>query len=135
MTDDNDKLLRAIGKAQVDAMFHRQEDHAHRNALNAHCYWCLRRDGMPVEKATASLEGVSVAEKNEMLFQHGINFNDLPSWQKRGMGVYWEDYDKSGENPLTGEKVTARRRRLRRDLDLPMGDAYSTFVRQFLPHS
>ena len=61
-----------------------------------------------------------------MLFQHGINFNDLPSWQKRGMGVYWEEYDKPGENPLTGEKVTARRRRLRRDLELPMGDAYST---------
>ncbi|MEI9479968.1 MAG: guanylyltransferase, partial [Deltaproteobacteria bacterium] len=75
---------------------------------------------------------VSVAEKNEMLFQHGVNFNDLPSWQKRGMGVYWEEYDKPSENPLTGEKVTARRRRLRRDLELPMGDAYSTFVRQFL---
>ena len=74
-------------------------------------------------------------EKNEMLFQHGINFNDLPAWQKRGMGVYWEDYDKSGENPLTGEKVAARRRRLRRDLELPMGDADSTFVRQFLPQS
>ena len=115
----------------VDYFRWRNED-AHRNALNAHCYWCLRRDGLSVEAATTSLERVSVAEKNELLFQHGINFNDLPSWQKRGMGVYWEEYDKSGENPLTGEKVTARRRRLRRDLELPMGDAYSIFVRQFL---
>jgi tRNA(His) guanylyltransferase len=118
----------------VDYFRWRNED-AHRNALNAHCYWCLRRDGLSVEKATTSLEGVSVAEKNELLFQHGINFNDLPSWQKRGIGVYWEEYDKPSENPLTGEKVTARRHRLRRDLELPMGDAYSTFMRQFLSHS
>jgi tRNA(His) 5'-end guanylyltransferase len=23
----------------------------------------------------------------------GVNFNDLPNWQKRGSGLYWEDYD------------------------------------------
>ncbi|MGO9109674.1 MAG: hypothetical protein ACLP9L_10610 [Thermoguttaceae bacterium] len=28
MTDDNVKLLLVLGKAQVNAMFHRQEDHA-----------------------------------------------------------------------------------------------------------
>ena len=72
-------------------------------------------------------ERVSVAEKNELLYQQRINFDDLPSWQKWGMGVYWEEYDKSGENPLTGEKVTARRRRLRRDLELPMGDSLRRF--------
>jgi len=115
----------------VDYFRWRNED-AHRNALNAHCYWCLRRDGLPVETATARLEGQSVAEKNELLFQHGINFNGLPSWQKRGMAVYWEDYDKPRENPRTGEKVTARRRRLRRHLELPMGEAYSSFVQRFL---
>ena len=115
----------------VDYFRWRNED-AHRNALNAHCYWCLRRDGLSVEEATTRLERVSVAEKNELLFQHGVNFHDLPSWQKRGMGVYWEEYDRPGENPLTGEKVTARRRRLRRDLELPMGDTYSNFVRRFL---
>jgi tRNA(His) 5'-end guanylyltransferase len=27
------------------------------------------------------------AEKNELLFQYGINFNDLPAWQKRGAGI------------------------------------------------
>jgi tRNA(His) guanylyltransferase len=26
----------------------------------------------------------SVVEKNELLFQHGINFNDLPNCQKMG---------------------------------------------------
>ena len=118
----------------VDYFRWRNED-AHRNALNAHCYWCLRRDGLSVEESTTRLERVSVAEKNELLFQHGINFNDLPSWQKRGVGVYWEEYDRPGKKPLTGEKVMARRRRLRRDLVLPMGDDYSSFMRQFICRS
>jgi len=30
---------------------------------------------------------MSIAGKNELLFQHGVNFNDLPLWQKRGIGL------------------------------------------------
>jgi tRNA(His) 5'-end guanylyltransferase len=63
----------------------RQED-AHRNSLNSHCYWLLRREGLSASEATAKLEGQSVSFKNELLFEHGINFNDLPRWQKRGIG-------------------------------------------------
>ena len=54
---------------------------AHRNSLNAHCYWCLRRDGKSATQATSLMKGLSVADKNELLFQQGINFNDLPNWQ------------------------------------------------------
>ncbi|MEN6450705.1 MAG: tRNA(His) guanylyltransferase Thg1 family protein [Thermoguttaceae bacterium] len=115
----------------VDYFRWRNED-AHRNALNAHCYWCLRKDGLGVEKATTTLVGLSTAEKNELLFQHGINFNDLPSWQKRGSGLYWEEYDKEAQNPITGQMVTARRRRVVRNLDLPMKEAYGEFVRKIL---
>src|SRR5215510_1096323 len=93
----------------------RNED-AHRNALNGHCYWKLRN------------EGLSVAEKNELLFQHGVNFNDSPNWQKRGVGLYWEIYDKSAVNPQTGEEVIARRRRVKVDYELPMKDQYSDFI-------
>ena len=115
----------------IDYFRWRNED-AHRNALNAHCYWCLRKDGKNVNEATSKLVGLSVAAKNELLFQRGVNFNDLPIWQRRGVGVCWEEYDKPAENPMTGEKVVARRRRLRRELALPMKDAYSDFIRELI---
>jgi tRNA(His) guanylyltransferase len=70
-----------------------------------------------------------VAEKNELLFQHGINFNDVPAWQKRGSGLHWEEFDKPSINPITGQEVIARRRRIRRNLGLPMKDAYGDFIR------
>lgn len=109
----------------------RNED-AHRNALNAHCYWLLRKQGKSARQATSLMAKKSVAEKNELLFQSGINFNDLPLWQKRGTGLYWEDYEKEAVNKLTGEKVLAKRRRIKIDYDLPMRDEFSEFVRNLL---
>lgn len=115
----------------VDYFRWRNED-AHRNALNAHSYWSLRRAGRSVADATHALEGLSVAEKNELLFQDGINFNSLPLWQKRGSGLYWEEFDRSATNPITQQVVMARRRRIRRDLELPMKDDYSEFINAML---
>ena len=115
----------------VDYFRWRNED-AHRNALNAHCYWLLRNEGQTVQQATKALERLSVAEKNELLWQRGINFNNLPLWQRRGIGLYWESYEKTGTNPLTEEVVTATRKRLKKDLELPMSDEYSQFVRSLI---
>jgi hypothetical protein len=64
--------------------------------------------------------------------RQGINFNDLPLWQKRGSGLYWEEYEWPAENPVTGEQVVARRRRIRHNLGLPLKDDYSVFLRNLI---
>ena len=92
---------------------------AHRNCLNSWCYWTLRKEGKNATEASAELEGKSIAWKNEFLFQRGINFNDLPIWQKRGVGVYWRNYEKMGHNPITNEDVTAVRREVYADFEIP----------------
>ncbi len=113
----------------VDYFRWRNED-AHRNALSAHCYWRLRRENLSVRAATEKLNGMSVAEKNELLFQYGLNFNDVPNWQKRGIGLYWEEYQKDSLNPQTGAAVTTTRRRIKRDQELPMREEYSEYVQK-----
>jgi len=109
----------------------RQAD-AHRNALHGHCFWLLRREGSSVDEATARLVGASTANQNELLFQRGINFNDLPAWQRRGVGVYWQTDTKIGVDPRTGQTAEAQRRRLHTDLELPLGDEYAAIVRRLL---
>lgn len=111
----------------VDYFRWRNEDAA-RNALNSWCYWTLRNDGQEVRQATERLKGLSVSQKNELLFQYGINFNEIPAWQKRGIGLYWKDRDKQSVNPMTQQTVTTSRRYICTDFDLPMQDDYSTFV-------
>jgi tRNA(His) guanylyltransferase len=116
----------------VDYFRWRNED-AHRNALNAHCYWMLRKAGESAGTATEKLDRLSVGDKNELLYQQAnINFNDLPSWQKRGIGLYWESYQKEATNPQTGEKVFASRRVIKVDMELSMKDDYSNFVRELV---
>jgi tRNA(His) guanylyltransferase len=109
----------------------RSED-AHRNALNGHCYWMLRQQRKTVESAITYLAGLSVAEKNELLFRQGVNFNELPNWQKRGIGVVWETYDKAATNRLTGEAVVAFRQRVQVEFDSRMKDEYSAWIRELI---
>lgn len=110
-----------------DYFLWRQED-AHRNALNAHCYWMLRKEGLDARTANDLLEGKSVAYKNELLFSRGINFDKLPSWQKRGVGIYWTDVEKAGYDPVAQRGVTAIRRGLQVDYGLPIGEKYAQFI-------
>jgi len=114
-----------------DYFLWRQED-AHRNALNAHCYWMLRKEGLDVKGATEMLEGKSVSFKNELLFSRGINFDTLPPWQKRGIGVYRGDMEKTGFNPITKEEVITTRRELMVNYELPLGTEYADYVVSFL---
>ena len=125
----------------VDYFRWRNED-AHRNALNSHCYWLLRKEGQTAQQATKALNKLSVAQKNELLWQREINFNNLPLWQRRGMGLYWEEYEKTSTNPITQEVVSATRKRLQKNLELPMREEYAHFVRTLIdgalseaPHS
>ena len=110
-----------------DYFLWRQED-AHRNALNSHCYWTLRKDGLDAKTATRDLKNKSVMFKNELLFQHGINYDTLPSWQKRGIGFWYEEQPKIGFNPVTKEKVETSRRVIREEYELPIGRKYAELI-------
>jgi tRNA(His) 5'-end guanylyltransferase len=83
-----------------------------------------------VAQASKALHGQSVGFKNELLFQRGINFNELPLWQRRGSGISWERYEKEGVDPRGGQKVLTPRRRLRVDESLPMKEEYDAYLRE-----
>ncbi len=112
----------------LDYFVWRQED-AHRNCLNAHAYWLLRGQGLSDREATERLEGVSVAERNELLFRHGKNFNEIATWQRRGTAVRWRDVVVEGIDPRTGAAVESVRRECFVDHELPMKDAYVGLLR------
>ncbi|MEO1352399.1 MAG: tRNA(His) guanylyltransferase Thg1 family protein [Cyanobacteria bacterium J06635_15] len=126
---DSRVWLSAHQSQVVDYFSWRQAD-ATRCALNGWCYWTLRKLGKSTSQATTELEHQSAAFKNELLFQNGINFNDLPLWQRRGTGLYWEQYTKQGYNPMQQEAVTTRRRRIKIDEELPMKSDYREFIVQ-----
>jgi tRNA(His) 5'-end guanylyltransferase len=122
------RLSELPNKQLVADYFRWRNEDAHRNALNAYCYWKLRHDNYSKGEATKRIEKISTAEKNELLFTYGINFNNIPTWQKRGIGFFWENATKEGYNPKKGEVVNVIRRQLKIEYELPMKDEYDKFI-------
>lgn len=129
------RICELPNKQLVADYFRWRNEDAHRNALNAHCYWQLRKDNHTRLTATQRIEKMSTADKNELLFNYNINFNELPTWQKRGIGFYWTEMDKTGFNPKTGEPVAVKRRQLYVNQELPIKDEYNKFVLQLIDQS
>lgn len=124
------RLWMAPDEQDVFDYFRWRQADAARCALNGWCYWQLMKEGATAEQATRALHGKSAAQKNELLFQRGVNFNDVPLWQRRGAGVSWERFEKTGTNPHTQESTVAVRRRIIRHEALPLNDDYDSFLRQ-----
>lgn len=115
----------------IDYFRWRQED-ALRNSLNGYCYWLLRADGLSANDAQQRISGISNAQKHKLLCNHGIDFDDLPLWQKRGVGMYYTDVHKEGYNPVTKQSTQCIRRVLRVEEKLPQGAVYATLLSQIL---
>lgn len=113
-----------------DYFLWRQED-THRNALNAHCYWLQRQQGISPNEAANNMAHLSKAEKLAWLSTHHLSFEDCPAWQKWGFGVFWQTIEKQGFNPKTNEITHTSRRVLTREFELPLRDEYRAFLRHF----
>ncbi|MBK6734081.1 MAG: guanylyltransferase [bacterium] len=127
------RIAQLPDRARVLSYFRWRADDAHRNALNGHCYWQLRREGRTPAESATQLAGMSTAAKNDLLYERaGINFNDLPAWQRRGIGVYWEGNQSSTVSDADGTGARASGRGLCVDLGLPMKGAYEAFLERFI---
>ncbi|KAB1229598.1 tRNA(His) guanylyltransferase Thg1 family protein [Chryseobacterium viscerum] len=113
----------------LDYFCWRQED-SHRNSLSAYCYWTLRKNGFNAKQTTETIEKMSQSDKNELLFQYGINYNNLPSWQKRGVGILDKEIKKQGFNPVIKEPVVYLRNELFVENELATRESYRTFLKE-----
>ena len=68
----------------------------------------------------------------QILFERGINYNDLPLWQKRGIGMYFRDEQRQGFNPITQEITSCVRHALHVEMELPIGQEYSQLINKII---
>ena len=110
-----------LSSEMVSEYFKGRQDEAWRNCLNGYIYWTLR-DEMNKEKAMKILNGLKADKIHDILFERGINIAEVPSWQRRGVGIYKVDKMVNGYNPLSKESTTSSRRVIKVDFDLPRFD-------------
>ena len=115
---------RACVEILIAVIRHRNTTIGYRHDLN----WTLRDTGKSIAEATATLHGKSASFKNELLFQLGVNYNDVPLWQRRGTALHWERFDKLGFDPIRNQNVRASRRGIRETRTLPMKGDYDRLL-------
>lgn len=116
-----DSRIIPLSNLLVVKYFKERQDEAWRNCMNGYAYWTLRKE-YDKKKAMSMLKNQKSASLHEILFKKGINLAEVPSWQRRGIGIYKKDIFIEGYNPLEKEKVQSKRRKISVDCDLPLFD-------------
>jgi len=93
---------------------------AWRNHTNAYGYYCLRKAGSNAREAHEKIRYMSSSEIHELVFMHGVNLAKTPAWQRRGILVYKERYQKSGYNTLLKQDVVTSRTNVVQNWNLPV---------------
>lgn len=127
------RLWQSGRREEVIEYFRWRQIDAARCALHSWCYWTLRRAGNSSAESVRLLDHKSTRDQKSLLSRHGVEAARIPTWQRHGVGLYWEHYEKSGYDPISARPVTAGRRRIKCRLDLPAGRAYSELLDNLLP--
>jgi tRNA(His) guanylyltransferase len=112
------RIIPVSDKGAVEYFKNRQNE-AWRNCLNGYSYWKLRENYDKV-RAVEILNKKKSNELHNLLFENGLNINDVPAWQRRGIGFYKTKIEVNGYNPLKNASVRSNRFRLDIDYKLPL---------------
>lgn len=108
----------------IDYFAWRQKE-AHLRAVDRYCLFMLGQSGTEAQGAERIIAGLGPDEKVELLRQNGLDFQSVPSWQRRGASVALRH---ANGVPEGGES----RARLVVDLNLPADDEFDAYLRPLL---
>ena len=112
-----DSRIILIDDASISDYFKWRQDECWRNCINGYGIWALKKE-YDKEEANEKIKGLKSNEIHDMLFEKGINLNDVDTWKKRGIGVYKKSWEIEGFNPKKQEKTVSTRSEVFADYEL-----------------
>ncbi len=98
-----------------------RQDECWRNHLNSYAFYTLLKEIRNRRKTQEFLKGKKSREIHEMLFERGINISKTPTWQRRGILVYWSTVEL--KRMFRGKIVKFKRRKIVENWELPLFDS------------
>ena len=95
-----------------------RQDESWRNCINSHGISFLKSKYSNAE-ANDKINGMNQSEIHELLFQNGINLNDVDTYKKRGIGIYRKNKKVVGFNKKENRNQTSYRSYVYTDWELP----------------
>ncbi len=108
-----------VNKLDVPPYLEWRQNEAWRNHLHAYTYYHLRQEGECARDAHAKLFEMNASEMHEFMFNRGVNLAKTPSWQRKGILVHKELYEKQGIDN-TGRPSSGQRSRIVQNWDVPL---------------
>ncbi|VVB89726.1 tRNAHis guanylyltransferase [uncultured archaeon] len=91
-----------------------------RNHVSSYGYYTLLKTGLTENDVALRLKNMKASEIHELVFRHGTNLAETPAWQRCGILIYREKYDKPGYDPLKKIEVRAERTRIIQEWNTPI---------------
>ena len=113
-----DSRVIPISNEDILKYFKWRQDESWRNCVNSYGISYLKSKYSNSE-ANDKINGMNLSDIHELLFQNGINLNDVETYKKRGIGIYRKNKKVVGFNKKENKNQTSYRSYVYTDWELP----------------
>ena len=114
-----DSRIIPINDGDILTYFKWRQDESWTNCVSSHGISYLKTK-YPNNEANDKINGMKLNEIHELLFQNGINLNDIETYKKRGIGIYRKNKKVVGFNKKENRNQTSYRSYVFTDWELPI---------------
>ena len=114
-----DSRIIPINDGDILTYFKWRQDESWTNCVSSHGISYLKTK-YPNNEANDKINGMKLNEIHELLFQNGINLNDIETYKKRGIGIYRKNKKVVGFNKKENRNQTSYRSYVFTDWELPL---------------
>lgn len=114
-----DSRVIPVSDSDILKYFRWRQDEAWRNCVNSHGIHYLKSIYSNNE-ANDKIKGMNLSDVHELLFENGINLNDVEIYKKRGIGIYRKNKKIVGFNKKENRNQTSYRSHVYTDWQLPV---------------
>lgn len=115
-----DSRVVLLGKEDIYKYLLWRQAETWRNHVSSYGYYTLIKSGLSENKAAIQLKNMKASHIHELVFKHGINLAETPTWQRCGILVYREKSEKTGYDPIKLMEVKTQRRRIIQNWETPI---------------
>jgi len=115
-----DSRVIPLGKEDIYRYLQWRQAETWRNHVSSYGYYTLRNTGLSENEAAVQLKNMKASMIHELVFKHGINLAETPAWQRCGVLVFRETYEKKGYDPLKKTEVKTQRTKIIQEWNTPI---------------
>ncbi|KCZ72142.1 hypothetical protein ANME2D_01545 [Candidatus Methanoperedens nitroreducens] len=115
-----DSRIILLGKEDIYRYLVWRQAETWRNHVSSYGYYTLLNTGLSENEAASRLKNMKASSIHELVFQHGINLSQTPAWQRRGILIYRETYEKKGYDPINKIYVKTIRKKIIQEWNTPV---------------